>query len=425
VRSDLCGRSGVISTGSVRSGKPQGRRRRPTRARPSCPRPSDGPLFHDPARSLNVLGDFERSGDAGVDGAVEPVRSPPKRKRQRLGADEAGTGDRPIRRSRTLEREVVDARLVRNDEGVPAGLEEPHRGGRPKIARTSRRRTPSSSRRAPSATDCGLARQLDSPFVPIRPRLAAAAAAPVRLPTYDVSRSRGSRASHPLLPRPRRLRRSMSARQTLEKCSEALHGNAISRRLMGCSRAGHATRGASGRAERVAVLDGDVRALIATARTDHPRWNSHAHLAGVVPLGRKKVPGPVVESCSPRLHRLARLKRVGRLRALAGVLATGPVTRSLLLQGPTRGRAVLRRPRSPGLEVGFVGLLALQADPVAVAGCACAQLRRRHRHPAGGADRWTFLMHLRSICRLPWPRMRSASVGWQRRSGERCSGNRR
>jgi hypothetical protein len=48
------------------------------------------------------------------------------------------------------------------------------------------------------------------------------------------------------------------------------------------------------------------------------------HLAGVS-LTRTQVPGPAAESCSPWLHRLARVKRVGRLRALAGVLATGPV----------------------------------------------------------------------------------------------------
>jgi hypothetical protein len=133
---------------------------------------------------------------------------------------------------------------------------------------------------------------------------------------------------------------------------------------------------ASGRAERVAVLDGDVRALIATGRTAsistsagirsnrrlvgqrgkkavvrHCRWNSHAHLAGGVPLIRTKVPGPVVESCSPRLHRLARMKRVGRLRALAGVLATGPATKSLLLQWSTRapgGATSAEEPRSRG-----------------------------------------------------------------------------
>ena len=116
---------------------------------------------------------------------------------------------------------------------------------------------------------------------------------------------------------------------------------------------------ASSGAERIAILDGDVGALTAAARTasvsasvgvssslaaGRPRSGEGCrspssigrvmpHLAGWSPLSRTKVPGPEVESCSPRLHRLARVKRVGRLRALAWVLATGPATSSLLLRG--------------------------------------------------------------------------------------------
>jgi hypothetical protein len=142
---------------------------------------------------------------------------------------------------------------------------------------------------------------------------------------------------------------------------------------------------ADSRAERVAVPDGDVRPFTATARTTsiptwrrirsnrrlvirrgkkavvrHRRWNSHAASLGVIRAKRKCL-ALQVESCSPRLHRLARVKRVGRLRASAWVLAAGPVTTSVLLQRPVRASAgatsaeeprtqgrVRRSPRTPG-----------------------------------------------------------------------------
>ena len=116
--------------------------------------------------------------------------------------------------------------------------------------------------------------------------------------------------------------------------------------------------------ERIAILDGDVRALTAAARTasvsasvgvssswplvvqgrekavarHHRLEKLCPTLLGWPPLSRTKVPGPEVESCSPRLHRLARVKRVGRLRAVAWALATGPAANSLLLQGSPRAR---------------------------------------------------------------------------------------
>jgi hypothetical protein len=60
-----------------------------------------------------------------------------------------------------------------------------------------------------------------------------------------------------------------------------------------------------GRRLSLALADGTVM--------PPPRWSGR--------LSRAKCLALQVESCSPRLHRLARVKRVGRLRASAGVLA--------------------------------------------------------------------------------------------------------
>jgi hypothetical protein len=96
------------------------------------------------------------------------------------------------------------------------------------------------------------------------------------------------------------------------------------------------------------------------------------------------------------LLRVARIVRAAsgrrRPRAGAGRLSLGRVSLQPALQP-----GVLCRSRSPGLDVELVGLLALQADPVAVAGRACAQFRGDHRHATGRADRWTLLIHVRSL----------------------------
>jgi hypothetical protein len=80
-----------------------------------------------------------------------------------------------------------------------------------------------------------------------------------------------------------------------------------------------------------------------------------------------------------------------------------------------RSNRVLCRSRSPGLDIEFVDLLALQADPVAVAGRACAQFRGDHRHATGRADRWMLLIHVRS---LPSANGRPPKRGWGRPPGQ-------
>src|SRR5262245_44895725 len=158
------------------------------------------------------------------------------------------------------------------------------------------------------------------------------------------------------------------------------------------------TARADSRAERVAILDGDVRALIAAARTAsiptrgrissnptlvaqrgrkavarHRRWNSHGPPRSGDPYSRTKCLALHVESCSPRLHRLVRVKRIGSLRASAGVLAAGPVTGSLLLpQRPLSAPGDASAEESPGLEAGVAaGMLRVAGDcPVRIENAA-------------------------------------------------------
>jgi hypothetical protein len=84
-----------------------------------------------------------------------------------------------------------------------------------------------------------------------------------------------------------------------------------------------------GRRLSLALADGTVM--------PPPRWSGR--------LSRAKCLALQVESCSPRLHRLARVKRVGRLRASAGVLAAGPDTHKCTppATAPRAGRCYVGR----------------------------------------------------------------------------------
>jgi hypothetical protein len=158
------------------------------------------------------------------------------------------------------------------------------------------------------------------------------------------------------------------------------HVQRPSRRGEGSARIGWLSN--AGRRLSLAIVDGTVMAP--------PRSGD--------PLREAKVPGPA----SRILFASAPSSRARAARRQASGLSRGSGRRASYQESTPPGtararRAMLRRPRSPGLEVEFVVLLALQADPVVVTGCACAQFRRHHRHATGGADRWTFLVHVRSI----------------------------
>jgi hypothetical protein len=209
------------------------------------------------------------------------------------------------------------------------------------------------------------------------------------------------------------------------------------------------TARASRRAERVAILDGDVRALTATARTAsiptrgrissnrtlvaqrgrkavarHRRCKSHGPPRSGDPLSRTRVPGPAcrILFASAPSSRAREARR--QPRASAGVLAAGPVTGSLLLQRPLCAPGDTSAGESPGLETG-----ASEHVPKGLAPSACEWPRRVRPSANACAYVWSVIAGLAwRSSRETWPTLAPSAISGDaatcRRSCQRSRGNR-